>query len=342
MFNNLQVQSSLTHDLYGFTEKFLPYINNDQYSTDFDFEKSIKKILTDAYQNDSAVAQQVIQNTLFLIYQINLAHPLSIPAKKQYDPILISVKDAIEQKWLAYEFRNIDSSHDLSQYPNFGDFLAQTWKSHHASHHELFDFLEHDATKEQLFLFLKSDSALNLVFFDLVAYTLIGSQPEIRGTISENLWDEIGHGDNILTHVNLYKDVLQRLNIDLPDNHYINLYEVNALSGYNAFMIGAINRRHYYKLLGVMAMTEVLDPPQYQKLVKGCERLKLMDRDVLYYTEHITIDIKHGEDWLQKVINTIVKQYPNSRKEFYLGSLLRLQTANQYYDTLLEKMKTLR
>ncbi|MEL1610966.1 hypothetical protein V2W50_20715, partial [Acinetobacter baumannii] len=35
----------------------------------------------------------------------------------------------------------------------------------------------------------------------------------------------------------------------------------------NAFMLGGVNRQHYYKSLGVMAMTELLDPPQYEKLV---------------------------------------------------------------------------
>jgi hypothetical protein len=44
-----------------------------------------------------------------------------------------------------------------------------------------------------------------------------------------------------------------------------------------------------------MAMTELLDPPQYQKLVTGCRRIGLTDRDVHYYSEHIEVDIGHAE-----------------------------------------------
>ncbi|WP_205408801.1 iron-containing redox enzyme family protein [Vibrio palustris] len=168
----------------------------------------------------------------------------------------------------------------------------------------------------------------------MVAYTLIGSEQSTRGTISENLWDEVGHGDNYFTHVNLYKDVLSRQDIELPNNHYIDMYNEAGLAGHNAFMLGAVNRSQYYKLLGVMAMTEVLDPPQYMKLVKGCYRLGLLTDDVHYYNEHITIDIKHGDDWLYKVINNIVDKNPDSKSEFYQGSLLRLQTAERYYDYL--------
>ncbi len=341
MFNNLTIKTSLKDDEYNLTKNLLSYLNTDYPVQNFDFKSTIDKILKKAYQQHSLSAQEVAQNALFLIYEINLAHPLSVAAKKQYDPIILYLRQSIEHQWLNYEFRDLKEIPDLTKYDNFDDFLTSVWKKHPASHHELFDFIQNDASKEQVFMFLKSDSALNLIFFDLVAYTLIGAQPETRGTISENLWDEIGHGDNVLTHVNLYKDVLKRQNIELPDNHYIDLYSVEALSGHNAFMIGAINRCHYYKLLGVMAMTEVLDPPQYEKLVKGCKRLGLIDRDVLYYNEHITIDIKHGADWLQTVISSIVSHYPETKKEFYLGSLLRLQTAQRYYDHLLCEMKKL-
>lgn len=75
-----------------------------------------------------------------------------------------------------------------------------------------------------------------------------------------------------------------------------------GLAGYNAFMLGGVNRQHYYKSLGVMAMTELLDPPQYEKLVAGCRRIGLSERDVHYYAEHITVDIGHADGWLNNVI----------------------------------------
>jgi glucose-6-phosphate-specific signal transduction histidine kinase len=44
--------------------------------------------------------------------------------------------------------------------------------------------------------------------------------PETRAEIAQNLWDEIGQGSTEITHVNLYKDLLKRRNIALPDNHF--------------------------------------------------------------------------------------------------------------------------
>lgn len=338
MFNVHEVKSTIERDQYGFTQKLISFINETNAPPP---ESGILVYLIEqAYKNSCLESQKIVQNALFLIYQTNLAHPLSHAASFQHNATLSYFRDLIEEHWLAHEFKETNNIQFDEQ--KYSQRLIHVWKNHQASHHGIFDFLESEATPEQLYLFLKSDSALNLIFFDLVAYTLIGAQPETRGTISENIWDEIGHGDNYFTHVNLYKDVLARRDIALPDNHHIDLYGPDALSGHNAFMLGAINRKHYYKLLGVMAMTEVLDPPQYTKLVKGCLRLGLLDKDVHYYSEHITIDIKHGDDWLYKVIDIIAEKHPDSKREFYLGCILRLNTAERYYDNLLNEMLKLK
>ncbi|MGA9607636.1 MAG: iron-containing redox enzyme family protein [Rouxiella badensis] len=339
MFNLKEVKSTFESDTYNFSSRLKHYINSSIEEVNGDIDNDIDAILYDAYETSLPEAQKVIHNALFMIYQINLCYPLSIPAQRQYDPIIINIKNKIEARWLYHEFKDTPNLEVPAKNKSFAELLINLWKTHNASHHPLFDFIETDATQEQLYLFLKSDSALNLIFFDLVAYTLIGSHPETRGTISENIWDEVGHGDRYFTHVNLYKDLLERRGINLPTHHYVELYGAEALSGHNAFMLGGVNRRHYYKLLGVMAMTEVLDPPQYSKLVKGCTRLGLTERDFHYYAEHIEVDIKHGDDWLYNVINVIVSQHPESKNEFYLGCLLRLRTAERYYDQLLEAMK---
>lgn len=339
MFNIKEVQPVFGNDPYNFTCYLINFLNNENIVPPP--EEITSEIMKKAFIGDDAECKKILYHALFLIYQLHLAYPLSSLAKKQHDSYIVNIKNAIEKAWLNHEFKNLAIPKEIEESNNISDHLKKLWLSHKASHHPLFDFLEKDAKQEHLYYFFKSDSALNLIFFDLVAYSLIGAQPETRGTISENLWDEIGHGDNVFTHVNLYKDVLSRQNIKLPDNHYIDLYNIDALAGHNAFMIGCVNRQHYYKLLGVMAMTEVLDPPQYEKLVNGCNRLGLIDRDVKYYNEHITIDIKHGDDWLYQVIDTISEKKPESRKEFYLGCMLRLNTAERYYDQLLQKLLSL-
>ena len=117
-------------------------------------------------------------------------------------------------------------------------------------------------------------------------------------------------------------------------------HEWQGLAGYNAFMLGGVNRQHYYKSLGVMAMTRLLDPPQYEKLVAGCRRIGLSERDVHYYAEHITVDIGHADGWLNNVIVPIGKNIRRRWRRFF-GAALRLQTCSDYYDGLLAALQSL-
>lgn len=261
-----------------------------------------------AFSADDPQAKKRAHHALFILYQSWLADPLSPAAANQFHPLLSGIRNYIESEWLRAESKR---------------------------------FLASEASAAQIDYFFKSDSALNLLFFDLVAMGLVGSLPETRAEIAQNLWDEIGQGSTEITHVNLYKDLLKRRNIALPDNHFAHLYEWQGLAGYNAFMLGGVNRQHYYKSLGVMAMTELLDPPQYEKLVAGCRRIGLSDRDVHYYAEHITVDIGHADGWLNNVIVPIGKKHPAAMEEVYFGAALRLQTCNDYYDGLLAALQSL-
>lgn len=301
-----------------------------------------KQKLQDAYQKGSTQSMRELQQTLYSLYQPHLAEPLSVLSENQFNPTLLTIRQLIEEQWLKYEEKKYKEFNIPNNPDTFVTDLRTLWTNHIASHHPLFDFLETEANRQQIFYFFKSDSSLNLLFFDLVAMTLVGSRLETRGEISRNLWDEIGEGSDQFTHVNLYKDLLARTQIGLADDHYGHLLTWQGLTGYNAFMLGSVNRKHYFKAIGVMAMTELLDPPQYEKLVKGCHRIGLTDRDVHYYTEHIEIDIVHADGWLNNVIKPIVKKTPAAIREVYLGSVLRLQTANDYYDHLLVKLQEIK
>ncbi|TSH83688.1 iron-containing redox enzyme family protein [Pantoea sp. paga] len=296
--------------------------------------------LTAAYDEEDLAARETVQRSLFLIYNSLLADPLSAAAKNQHNPFLMTLKNLIERHWLEYEFRRYpcklpDKNADA---PSVIADLLELYHTHRASHHPLFDFLWSEANREQFRLFFKSDSALNILFFDLVALMLPGSAPSTRAEICKNLWDEAGQGNPQHTHVELYKHLLSGCAIELAENHFTSLYSWQGYTGYNVFMLGATNRQHYYKLIGAMAMTELLDPPQYSKLVKGCQRLNIDNKHTLYYREHIEVDIDHAAGWLEHVITPLINTHPASAQEFIMGATLRLQSCADYYDSLLHKM----
>lgn len=285
-------------------------------------------------------SRKIIQKTLFWLYQTALVDPLAPESKNQHNAVMVTLRTMIEKSWLAYEMQNcFMPGLPLTVSPDsFSQHLQQLWLNHRAAEHPLYDYLQHQASKTQLSYFFKCDSALNLLFFDLIAMAMVGARQDTRSELSRNMWDESGMGSDYFTHVNLYKALLTENQIPLPEDNYVHLLSWQGLSGYNLFLLGGINREHYFKLVGALAMTELLDPSHYQKLVCGSKRLGMSDQQLHYYTEHIDVDVIHANGWLQNVITPIVALTPAAMREIWIGANLRLSSIDKYYDYLLEKI----
>lgn len=295
-------------------------------------------VLEQAYDAGDMEARYEVQHALFILNNLSIAAPESVAASNQFNPLLLTLKADIQERWLAFEFMRFPVLLP-SQEDEIAHQLLELCQSHRASKHPIFDFFETSASPEQLDYFFKSDSALNILFFDLVAFMLPGSFHETRAEICKNLWDESGKGNPHHTHVDLYHYLLTQRKITLPEDHFTSLYSWQGYTGYNVFMLGATHRQHYYKSIGAMAMTELLDPPQYTKLVRGIKRIGMDEKHALYYTEHIEIDIDHADGWLNKVIKPLVKSNPSAAQDILYGAMLRLQSCADYYDGILMAVK---
>ncbi|EKR0895212.1 iron-containing redox enzyme family protein [Salmonella enterica] len=287
--------------------------------------------LHEAYKLQCPKAKRSIQQTLHTIYECQLSDPLSAKAKNYTHPLVISIKRQIENKWLEYEINRLPEY----DYESGVEGLFSILKKHKAFNHPLFDFLENEAAEVHMDYFFLSDSRLNILFFDILAMMLPGSHLTIRDEICRNLWDEAGRGNEKLTHIRLFNKLLKSRSITISAD---DIYDWQGYSGSNLFMVGATNRENYYKLIGIMAITEIIDPPLYKKLINGANRLNMDKKYLSYYLEHIDVDVIHAEGWFNNVIEPLIKSYPNARKDIFIGALLRLQTCSDYYDHLLSKM----
>lgn len=290
---------------------------------------------------DEALAD--VHATLFALYELHVAPAASKRCVNQFNPYLTRLRGAIERRWLASEAlrtapldANARTAHDLT------DAIRAVSAQHRASKHPLFDFLEKDATRVQLSAFFRSDSALNIRFFDLIVLALLGSDPSVRGELSQNFWDEAGKGDPQRSHVTLFRHLLHTVDIPHADDDHASLLGWEGLAGYNLFMMTGLNRSQGLKSLGVMAVTELLDSTQYEKLTRGCRRLGLGGEGELeYYDEHVSIDVVHAEGWLSNVIVPLATKFPSQMDDIYAGAQWRLNTCAAYYDALYGRLLAL-
>lgn len=303
------------------------------------FADKVAGVLQDAFERRDSTALREAHRALFLLYELHVADPSQIRCANQFNSLLNSTRLAIERTWLAAEVRLAPNLGHPSSAPELVAALKKIWTEHSVSSHPIFDFLEHDATHAQIVTFFKSDSALNIRFFDLIVLSLVGSQHEVRKELAQNFWDESGRGEPGRGHVALFRHLLDTVGIGQADDDHASVLDWQGLAGYNLFMLSCLNRQHYFKSLGVMSMTELLDPSQYEKLARGCRRVGMgVGREMDYYDEHISIDVVHGEGWLANVITPVVERTPAAMQEILLGAHLRLATCQDYYDDLYGKL----
>jgi pyrroloquinoline quinone (PQQ) biosynthesis protein C len=295
----------------------------------------LEDVLDRAFSTHDPEALEAVHKSLFCLYELHVADAAETRALNQFNPLLTQTRRRIEARWLHSESSRLQVAPTPVGAHALVLMLKNMWRAHVAAAHPLFDFLEQHATREQLTMFFRSDSALNIRFFDLLLYALLGSRPEVRRELTQNLWDESGRGNPASSHVNLFKRLLDATGIGQAlDNHACEM-DWHGFAGHNQFMLTALNRAHNFKLLGIMSMTELLDPTQYEKLVRGCRRAGLGQAGELeYYEEHVTIDVVHGDGWLSNVIVPIVERTPEAGGDILFGAAWRLAACDAYYSSL--------
>ncbi|WP_207557034.1 iron-containing redox enzyme family protein [Paraburkholderia acidicola] len=302
--------------------------------------QQLDEALDAAFTRGDEEARADVHGVLFALYELHVAPAASERCANQFNPYLIRLRNAIERRWFACELQRtapLDAAARSAE--GLVEAIRAVSAGHRASHHPLFDFLEHDATRAQLAAFFRSDSALNVRFFDLIVLALLGSDPSVRGELAQNFWDEAGKGDARRSHVTLFRNLLLTAGIEHAADDHASLLEWQGLAGYNVFMMTGLNRSHGFRSLGVMAVTELLDPSQYEKLTRGCRRIGFgANGELDYYDEHVSIDVVHAEGWLANVIVPLARSFPAKMDDIYMGAQWRLNTCADYYDQLHAKL----
>jgi hypothetical protein len=312
----------------------------DENPGEFDaLSKQVDRTVEAAFERHDEQALADVHAILFALYDLHVAPAASLRSHNQFNPYLTRLRRDIERRWLGSATMGEIAPVELRNAQELVDAICSTSAQHRASKHPLFDFLETQATQAQLTEFFRSDSALNIRFFDLIVLALLGSDPAVRGELSQNFWDEAGKGDPVRSHVTLFRNLLLTTGIAPAEDDHASSLNWQGLAGYNLFMMTGLNRSQGFKSLGVMAVTELLDPSQYERLTRGCRRLGLGGAGELeYYDEHVSIDVVHAKGWLSNVIVPLATKFPHRMNDIYVGAQWRLNTCAQYYDDLHESL----
>lgn len=288
-----------------------------------------------AFVEEERQALLEIHEILYLIYELSFANPLSPAAAHERSPWLSQIRETLESAWLAYELPGIQS--ELPSVPASPRricewFEAQAFKESDLDR-RVVRFLAEQATLEDFVTFIVNDGYLNYRFYDALALAQPHYSETVKAEIVRHMWDECGDGNPERAHTRQFARTLMTIGHRLPATPP--WQDWRPFAGYNLYFLFGLNRRHYFKALGSLAMPELFDPDRDRAVVDGLRRLGFQpEKDFEYYYSHIEGDEEHGPEWLDRIIRPIVEVQPEAALDLAIGGALRMAAMSRYNEYL--------
>lgn len=280
-----------------------------------------------------------------ILYSIYLSH-LSVPWQRSAinlsDPLIAGVRQTLEKSWEDAEQRKY--AHLRSSLPTpdkFSQWITDYVEDHpNNTIHPIFPFLQEEATFEQLREFFLQETPLEMLFGDIMALMLPGVYGSIKSEISQNFWDEAGHAKETSVHRYLRGQIMDYLK--LPQNCYvedIGLFVREELELINTYLCSALSRPKLGQLIGALLATELMIPGRFVYQIEGWRRLGVDDSNIKYLTDHVTVDVKHAQDWLDLVVSPLISEHPHLMGDIVVGCARRLDVAASVCERLYEHVR---
>lgn len=305
-----------------------------------ELNKNLPGALQSAFVEEDPAALLDIQKALFAIYEVSFINPLSSATVHEHSLWLLNIRNVIETAWLGYEQPRIDhelpSDAELANEERLAAWFIDQARRETPLDRMVVRFLTEEATIDHFKTFILSDMHLNYRFYDALVLAQLHFSECVKQELSHHMWDECGCGDSTNAHTRQFTRMLQKLNLSPRPIPIWNDWRPYA--GYNLYLCFGLNRRHYFKAIGSLAMPELFDPDRDRAVITGLERLNFNAKeDFMYYYSHIEGDEEHGPGWLNHVILPIVKAQPDAARELAIGGALRMEYMRYFNTYLAEK-----
>lgn len=147
------------------------------------------------------------------------------------------------------------------------------------------------------------------------------------------MYDECGHGNAEKFHSKELSKMIESLNLEQPTPTVWG-EDWRPYAGHNLYFLFALNRQHYFKSLGSLGMPEIFDSHRDEAVVDGLKRLYSDAINYDFYRDHIVMDQKHGQMWLNHVIVPIVDIDSKLGRELAIGGEMRMVAMRRYNEYL--------
>jgi hypothetical protein len=171
----------------------------------------------------------------------------------------------------------------------------------------VYEWLATDASLGEVVDFMAIEGGPDGGFDDLVAIAQIGLAGLPKLALGANYWDEMGRGSLEAVHTELHQRLTRALDVpQLPlEELPIEALERAALNG-----LLATNRALQPEMIGALGLLELQAGPRCRRVVAALHRLDAPGDAFPFYEEHASADPRHGKDWLDRGVSSLVQTLP--------------------------------
>jgi hypothetical protein len=146
--------------------------------------------------------------------------------------------------------------------------------------------------------------------------------------LANNYWDEMGRGNPKGMHGPMLDALIRELGLkaEIADTVWESLALANAMTAM------ATNRRYAYHSIGALGAIELTAPGRSRAVADGLKRLGFDGKARRYFELHAVLDVRHSEDWNEKVLRPLVANEPLCATAIAEGALIRLQAGARCFE----------
>lgn len=192
----------------------------------------------------------------------------------------------------------------------------------------LFPWLAREAGVDDFKYYLGQEAAGEAGFDDLTAMTQVKVPAAAKMELANNYWDEMGRGNPKGMHGPMLDALIEELGLkaEIEDTVWESLALANAMTAM------AANRRYAFHSIGALGAIELTAPGRSRAVADGLKRLGFDGKARRYFELHAVLDVRHSEDWNEKVLRPLVAEEPHCATAIAEGALIRLQAGARCFE----------
>ena len=269
-----------------------------------------------------------LQLALYLCYEMHYRGLDGVPDEMEWDPHLITLRLAMEQRFLSALREDTAGGNNLDA--EIKALVAEPVDGHGISYH-----LADQGTLWQLREYIALRSLYHLKEADPQAWVIPRLHGPAKAAIVTVEHDEYGGGRAERMHSHLFAEMMRELGLSASYGAYLENAPAPVLAEVNLMTLCGLRRRLRGASIGQFAVIELTSSPGSARLVRAAQRLGAGPATEHFYAEHVEADAVHEQLLRRGVLAPLVQTEPDLAADIVFGIQASGLLADRFADHVL-------